>query len=502
MPALLERSEEYLTGRSDIPERLLAGLWQKRAARQRDFRTAAGRRVRVLYPGRPGVTAGPDFRDALLEMEGLGLVQGDVELHLRQQDWYAHGHADDPNYNGVVLHAALEVSARPTNLHNGGQAPSISLAGLLDEASSAPDDDPAAGDEAEPAGGGLWPLLERQGWPRPSDALAMGALLDAAGDARFREKAALFHAFNREQGPAQTLYEGLLEALGYRANRQPFLKLAQVAPWATLAREAAQYPAAQWAQVIEARLLQLSGLAVTGAANGPGNESATKSGNPAGIETGTYRETEARPAARAKSGSGYGRPMAAAEWHCFRVRPANHPRHRIGGAARLLARFLARAEETSASGAAATMATAATNSAAGPETALAAGLSRLVAAGNPASLTAALAVPAEDGKGPACVGVARAKDIAVNVALPFCHALALRPGGGAESNFDTELAAETPALALYRKFGKLQDNEITREMAEQLLAPAWEAGGKAGGKIVATARRQQGLLHLRRRLTG
>lgn len=487
MPALLERSEEYSTGRSDIPERLLAGLWQKRAARQRDFRTAAGRRVRVLYPGRPGVTAGPDFRDALLEVEGLGLVQGDVELHLRQQDWYAHGHADDPNYNGVVLHAALEVSARPTNLHNGGQAPSISLAGLLDEASPAPDGDPIAGDEAEPAGGGLWPLLEWQGWPRPSDALAMGALLDAAGDARFREKAALFHAFNREQGPAQTLYEGLLEALGYRANRQPFLKLAQVAPWATLAREAAQYSAAQRARVIEARLLELSGLA--------GNDAGAESGNSAGTEP----ETAARSAVPANSRvSGYGRPMPAAEWHCFRVRPANHPRHRIRGAARLLARFLAMAEETQASGAAA-----ATTAEAGSETALAAGLARLVAAGSPAPLTAALAVPAEDGKGPACVGAARAKDIAVNVALPFCHALAL-PGGGAESNsnVETELAAETPALALYRKFGKLQDNEITREMAEQLLDPAWEAGGKAGGKIVATARRQQGLLHLRRRLTG
>ena len=91
----------------DLPERLLARLWQQRAARQQEFRTDAGRRVRVLYPGRPGLAAGPDFRDALLEVEGLGQVRGDVELHRRQQDWYAHGHAADPNYNGVVLHAAL-----------------------------------------------------------------------------------------------------------------------------------------------------------------------------------------------------------------------------------------------------------------------------------------------------------------------------------------------------------------------------------------------------------
>ena len=87
--------------RSDIPERLLARLWQRRAARRAWFRAHGGQRVRVIYPGRPGLTAGPDFRDALLEVEGVGLVRGDVEIHIRQQDWSAHGHGDDPRYNGV-----------------------------------------------------------------------------------------------------------------------------------------------------------------------------------------------------------------------------------------------------------------------------------------------------------------------------------------------------------------------------------------------------------------
>ena len=31
----------------------------------------------------------------------------EVELHVRQKDWHSHGHSQDPNYNGVVLHAAL-----------------------------------------------------------------------------------------------------------------------------------------------------------------------------------------------------------------------------------------------------------------------------------------------------------------------------------------------------------------------------------------------------------
>ncbi len=437
-----------------LPEKVLARLWQKRAARQREFRTTAGRRVRVLYAGRPGVSAGPDFRDALVEVEGLGLVQGDVELHLRQRDWYAHGHADDPNYNGVVLHAALETDPQPTNLHSGHQAPVVSLAGLLederDEESLPHSEEEGAGRGQEP---GLWSLLEQLGWPRPADAGAVGQLLDAAGDARFRARASLFASLSREQAPSQTLYEGLMEALGYRANRQPFLKLAQRAPWAALASEAAAIPVGERAGLIEARLALISGLA--------------------GLAGLTEPAQQERPPARA---AGYGRPLLAEEWHTFRVRPANHPRRRIAGAAVLLSRFLEGAE----------------GSTAGPGDSLVAGLESLVAAGSPARLTGALAVKADGGGAPAPVGTDRARDLAVNVVLPFCHALA---EGGSDNGAGHGAGEEsgTAALALYRKFPKLQANEITREMAERLLAPEW-------AELVNNARRQQGLIHLHRQL--
>ena len=442
---------------ANIPEKLLARLWQKRAARQQEFRTGGGRRVRVLYPGRAGTAAGPDFRDALLEVEGLGLVQGDVELHVRQQDWYAHGHADDPNYNGVILHAALKTSPQVTRLQSGHQAPVISLTSLLDDLDGA---ETPAGDtdtgESLPAQvvEDIWAILEQRGWPRPATAAGLGQLLDAAGDARFRAKSAEFHTFMQEQSAAQTLYEGLMEGLGYRANRQPFLKLAHAAPWSALAREVTARPATEpvpVVEVIERRLLQLSGLAPE-----PG-----------------------RPApARAPAGCSYGAPLSAAEWHCFRVRPANHPRHRIAGAARLFARFLT--EETAGTGAA--------------EAGLLAGLEQAVATGSPGKLTAALTVPADPGQRTAYVGATRAKDLAVNVALPFFHALA--PADDS-----------SPALQLYHNYGKLQDNELTREMAALLLTPGAGPGSEmesepGWGKVITTARRQQGLIHLYRQLAG
>ena len=451
MLAVLERSANYdpsASGSSKgpvgrIPEKLLARLWQKRAARQAEFRTSGGRRVRVLYPGRPGVAAGPDFRDALLEVEGLGLVQGDVELHVRQQDWYAHGHADDPNYNGVVLHAALETSPQITSLQSGHQAPVISLAALLAAEDALT---PALSQQEREEGPGekVWAILEARGWPRPATVAGLGDLLDAAGDARFKAKSGILGAFMREQSASQTLYEGIMEALGYRANRQPFLKLAHRAPWTALAREALAGPESECSGIIERRLLELSGL----------SQSKERAG---------------------RRRMGYGLPLAAEEWHCFRVRPANHPRHRIAGAARLLARFLyVESLETEVE-----------------EGQLIRELGQVVDRGSAAKLTSALTVAADPGQptaGLAYVGAARAKDLAVNVVLPFFHALA-----------EAENTGSSPALKLYRGFGKLQDNELTREMATLLLAPGTEPGG---AKIVTTARRQQGLIHLHRQMAG
>ena len=106
-----------------IPELLLANLSKKRAVRQTELCTEAGQRVRVVYSGRSGVTAGPDFRDALLEVEGVGLVRRDVELHIKQSDWNSHGHG------------ALEVTSSETRLHSGTLATVMDLQFLLTEVS-------------------------------------------------------------------------------------------------------------------------------------------------------------------------------------------------------------------------------------------------------------------------------------------------------------------------------------------------------------------------------
>ena len=750
----------------DMPERALWRLWQKRAARQQEFRTPQGRRVRVLFPGRRGVTAGPDFRAALLEIEGLGLVRGDVEIHRRADDWDAHGHTDDPNYSGVALHAALDTpnaddaSANTPRPGGGGEIPLISLTPLLSPEDAADDESapnapgepgssdssataiepgadanpnpgpasiggaavetgdanpghppgdgvaaaesdnanpgqpssvavakpagpvrlpdntriPGAANPGQPSGiattetdapnlippdggvaaakpgrpnpvpadagvaaaalggpnlvppddgvaaakpdnanpgqpsgvttakpgssnlappddgvaaakpggpnlvppddgvaaakpdnanpgqpsgvatakpggpkpvppdagvgaakpGGpnpappddgvaaskpdsanpgqpagvatakpgrpnlvppdacvaaakpgrpnpgqpsgvataapgnpgllsssagppgpsitppafdtLWGLLAAQGFSPPASADEAAALLDRAGDARFAAKARLLARFIAEQPPQQTLYEALLEGLGYRVNQAPFLRLAQQAPYAAIAQAAGRVLEQQRPAAIAGWLLAASGL-----------DGATNPTLP----------------------PGFGGPVARWEWALFRVRPANHPARRIKGAGTLLARFLT----------------------GNPPPGLAGGLAQAAAAGRPATLTAALTVEAA-GEPTAPIGAGRARDLAVNVALPFLHATHGNPAANPppqsrqpETPPTGNPSPESPYLELYRRFPSLPANEIIRQMGEQLLPAPWR-------KAITGARRQQGLLHLAACLRG
>ena len=447
---IAERPPKYSGhDRGAIPEKLLARLWRQRAARQDGFRTAAGLLVRVVYPGREG-GPGPDFKDAILEMEGQGLVRGDVELHVRQRDWSSHGHTQDPNYNGVVLHAALEVESDSTGLHSGGNVPVVSLASLLDEADH-PDQDPdhetgAGEDDQAGVSGNLWNLLEPLGYPCPATKAQAGELLDRAGDQRFQVRVREFAVLLEETGLAgnssnQLLYEGLMEGLGYKANRQGFLSLANRTPWRRLVELTAGMSEEQVFPAVRGWMVQVSGL----------------------------NRKFAAPAVGEKLPSGIGPSLGPGDWRLSGLRPANHPIRRIAGAAGLVQQFR--------------------------KVGLTAGLRAICDANDHRNLTKALMKPSETGSGGAVIGQGRARDLAVNVVLPFLQAADLQTAGQFDGIVAPEAFQEGRYWELYRAFGKLQDNDVTKEMARLLLPPAWRP-------VANSARRQQGLIRLHRLLAG
>jgi hypothetical protein len=207
-----------------------------------------GRRFRVIYPGRASTSAGPDFREAVFEEEGVGLVRGGVEVHVKQRGWDAHGHSKNPRYNGVVLHVVAELEPTSTTLQSGSQVPVLSLQPLVQ------------GRPFSGHGPGIWPLLESHGYVPPKGPIEMGQLLDNAGDAQFTRKCSCFLALLQEEEPHQVLYEALMEALGYSQNREPFLELAHRVPYRLVSKVAMEAPPRERVPRIQRLLLRAAGF--------------------------------------------------------------------------------------------------------------------------------------------------------------------------------------------------------------------------------------------------
>ncbi|MBP5339257.1 MAG: DUF2851 family protein [Prevotella sp.] len=84
-------------------EQLLHYVWKHRLLPLGELQTTDGKTVEVIDPGLHNRNAGPDFFNAKVKIGGT-LWVGNVEIHQRSADWYAHGHDRDPRYNNVVLH--------------------------------------------------------------------------------------------------------------------------------------------------------------------------------------------------------------------------------------------------------------------------------------------------------------------------------------------------------------------------------------------------------------
>ncbi|MBI4198971.1 MAG: DUF2851 family protein [Chloroflexi bacterium] len=395
-----------------LPERLLARLWRQRAWRWQGLRTQDGRRLRVLYPGRPNGGPGPDFRDALLQLDEGAPVQGDVEVHLSPAGWEHHGHHRDRRYNNVVLHVTLEPGRGERAVRHDGQlVPQVELSGI----ERGPSSHPASG----AAPGPLATLRRWRGLPWPE----LEASLARAGRRRFLDRSlrcreALVWAKSEEP-----LYADLLDALGYNQNRQAFRELARRLPWGRLRAVARGLPLQERPSFLEAVLLWVAGLAPASALR-PG-------------------QTAAWPA-----------PMDRSVWCFAGVRPANRPERRIAGAAELLSSLA--------------------------DSGLLQGLVALVSGSGLPLLVRALVVKR---CGLPLIGPSRALDMVINVVLPWVHAWGAATG---------DLALARRCLCLYRRAPRLEENEITREMAALLHLGA--------GRAVGTAVVQQGLLWMYRHL--
>ncbi len=435
-------AEEYSPGMrpvNTLPESEVVCLWQRRVQTGAVLATVHGETVKVLYPGRMNDGHGADFRDAVVVIGGR-MLKGDIEIHVRSGDWQAHGHHRDTVYDRVVLHVVMRHNGRTvTRLSNGRSVPVVAL-------------DRCAGADTGPANGCMaCSVIART---RSKDRL--GEILDIAGDARFLARAGGCHEDMEKMGAGQSLYRGVMGALGYSQNTQPLLELAErvtLDELETAARRAATEE--ECLARLQARLLGMAGLLPLMRRGYQRRDRMDDAGlawpdaGLAGLEE-LWRS------------SGSGKAMPPDAWHLFRVRPNNSPVRRLMAMSHLVCRYR--------------------------EKGLLDGLLESLVdgcfdGGELRRLEEGLVVGAGGYRGnrtrePTLLGRRRAADIVVNVLLPFAFARGRSTG-------QPDMAAGV--LDIYRRYPRLAANALERHMKAQF--------GVEDG-LVDSARRQQGLLHI------
>lgn len=196
-------------------------VWALQMLQPGPWQTRSGRRLRVRQPGIWNRGAGPDFRDAVLEIDGEPVV-GDVELHLYREDWWRHGHQHDRGYDRVVLHAVLFAGGMsPVAMTASGREPEEWVFGpwMREDIESVCGGEPGLFGEHVPE------IREWMEAEAPQD--IRQRLIFGAGR-RWEQKLAMARCLMEAHGWEGGLHRMMLYHLGYPANRRAFFEMAEL----------------------------------------------------------------------------------------------------------------------------------------------------------------------------------------------------------------------------------------------------------------------------------
>ncbi|WP_068468955.1 DUF2851 family protein [Candidatus Protochlamydia phocaeensis] len=216
-PCASEKKQAYAL----LTERHLQAVWLEQKY-VRGWTTKEGERIEVLSPGIWNTEAGPDFLKAHIRI-GKQEYRGDIEIHLSDEEWYAHGHHQDPRYNQVMLHLSYHLPSRALSIRkeNGQAAVQVyvekSLSVPLSRLMRLVDLD-------------LYPYrrfvssgkCEKELFQRLSESQIKDLLMSAA---YWRLERKADYLQNRLADRSLQLAGGMAMALGYRHNAEAFLEL-------------------------------------------------------------------------------------------------------------------------------------------------------------------------------------------------------------------------------------------------------------------------------------
>lgn len=88
-------------------ENFLHYVWTYKKFDVLNLKTTQHEVLELISVGHHNHNSGPDFFNAKLKI-GEQLWAGNVEIHIKSSDWFAHRHEQDPAYDNVILHVVYE----------------------------------------------------------------------------------------------------------------------------------------------------------------------------------------------------------------------------------------------------------------------------------------------------------------------------------------------------------------------------------------------------------
>jgi len=295
-----------------VPEAVLARIWNE-GWHSRELRTVDGHRVGIIYRGVWTHSDGPDFRDAMIEIDGR-MQTGSIELHVRSSDWNAHGHQHNPTYDSVVLHIVLEDDSTACSGPAGTPVPTVELSQFLPGPVEEFRQDIFSGELGALgtqtclptlAGGRtreIHEVLRREGWKRMQ-----------GKQIRFQQEMIV-------NTPSEVLYRGILDSLGLSGNRDGMAAVADSLPLSLAERIVSEHRK----NAIIAALLGTGGFLPLS----PGYESLIQVDSEVAIDLAHQWGLLTTDYVLS--------PVSPSVWNLNRVRPMNHPVRRLASMGWLL----------------------------------------------------------------------------------------------------------------------------------------------------------------------
>lgn len=90
-----------------MQEDFLHHIWKFQKFSKTALNSEEGEPIEIAHQGTHNFHSGPDFFNAQIKI-GNQLWVGNLEIHLKSSDWYAHHHELDKAYDNVILHVVWE----------------------------------------------------------------------------------------------------------------------------------------------------------------------------------------------------------------------------------------------------------------------------------------------------------------------------------------------------------------------------------------------------------